>query len=196
MRIPVLCAILLAIACLGGCAHPMSIKPDLATLSTVTVPESSRIPKTVGLYIAEADKAKLVTTAGGGGDKVSYTPYSDLETGIYKVLSDVFESVVALASLPGQGSVDNVTLVVQPEILTESSSNGILTWMATDFAVTVNCKFTAPDGSAVTTVSATGSGNANFDELKANFSLAGDRASVAALNKLRTALMESEALKR
>src|SRR5262245_53881342 len=137
MRNILTCATLLAAAVLAGCAHPMTIKPDLAAISKVTVPESSRIPKSVGLYISEADKAKLVTTPGGGGDKVRYTPYADLETGIYKVLSDVFQSVTVLTAPVEAAAKGNITLVVQPEVVTDSTSSGILTWMATDFTVTI-----------------------------------------------------------
>jgi hypothetical protein len=184
------------LAALVGCAHPMIIKPDIAALSAVAVPESARIQKSVGLYIPEADKAKLVTTKGGGGDKVRYAPYADLETGIYKVLSDVFQRVTLLKSPTDAGSQGAPTYVVQPEITTTSSSTGILTWMATDFSVSVNLRFNAPGGGNVTSASATGTGKAVFDELKGNFSLAGVRASQDALDKLRTALLASPELRK
>src|SRR5262245_2668494 len=88
MKNTVLGILILAAAVLTGCAHPMSIKPDLAALATSPVSLEQRIQKNVGLYISPADRAKLVTSKGGGGDKVTYAPYADTETGIYKVLGD------------------------------------------------------------------------------------------------------------
>src|ERR1700742_2956621 len=84
----------LAIALLAGCAHPMIIKPELEALATA--PSGERIPKKVGLYISDANRTKEVTTPGGGGDKVKYTPYADIEPGLYKILSDVFQDVSIL----------------------------------------------------------------------------------------------------
>ncbi len=110
------------------------------------------------------------------------------------MLSDVFKSVTVLKT-PGD-SPGQLAYVVQPDITTTSSSSGILTWMATEFGVTIDCKFTPPAGAAVTTVSATGSGHAVFDELKSNFSLAGIRASQDVLTKLRAALLENTELKK
>jgi hypothetical protein len=60
-----------------GCAHPMIIKPDIAALEVVG--GGQHIDKSVGLYISPANRAKQVTTKGGGGDKVTYHPYEDNE---------------------------------------------------------------------------------------------------------------------
>ncbi len=70
-----------ALACLVlfGCAHPITMNPDLAA---VTVPAGAKpIAKKVGYHIPEALRSVEVTTPGGGGDKVRYFPYRDIEPG-------------------------------------------------------------------------------------------------------------------
>ena len=62
---------------LGGCAHPITIAPDIASVGIVKQRKSS---KSIGYYFAESAE-KEVTTAGGGGDSIRYKPYKDLETG-------------------------------------------------------------------------------------------------------------------
>src|SRR5690349_3603685 len=96
MRIPSI-GLLVAIVCLTGCAHPMTVRPDIDRLPVVS--EGSRVPKTVGLYISPEKLNKEVTTSGGGGDKVSYRPYADTETGLYRVLGSAFQDVQVLKSM-------------------------------------------------------------------------------------------------
>ena len=188
--------ILLVIAGTGGCAHPMIIKPEMQALAAT--PNGERIEKNVGMYISAANRQKEVTTPGGGGDKVTYRPYADLETGLYKVLTDVFQNVEVLNAPPNSEAIQSKSLayIFEPEVTTTSSSSGVLTWMATDFSVQLTCKITDAQGQSVSTVSSTGSGHADFSELKSNFSLAGQRASQDALVKLRTSLAQSADLKK
>src|ERR1700756_1630262 len=63
-------ALLAAFVCLAGCAHPMTVRPDVGRLPVAA--QASRIPKAVGLYISPENLNKEVVTPGGGGDKVSY----------------------------------------------------------------------------------------------------------------------------
>lgn len=190
-----LALILLATAVAAGCAHPMIIKPEMESLSAA--PNGGRIQKNVGLYIPAPNREKEVTTPGGGGDKVTYRPYADLEPGLYKVLGDVFEDVTVLQA-PNDESVAKHSLayIIEPEISTTSSSSGVLTWMATDFTVLLKCKVSDTGGQTISTLSSTGTGHADFNELKSNFSLAGQRASQDALLKLRASLLQSPELKK
>lgn len=183
--------VLVAVAFAAGCAHPMTIKPDIAALSAPA--DASRIPKNIGLYISAEDRNREVTTPGGGGDKVSYRPYADMETGLYKVLGNVFQNVVVLTSMSDVNSIakNSLVYVAVPEIATTSSSSAVFTWMATDFTVQLTCHVNDVAGRAVTNASSTGTGHADFGELKSNFSLAGERASQDALVKLQTALLAS-----
>lgn len=136
-----------------------------------------------------------MTTPGGGGDKVSYQPYADMETGLYKVLGNTFQNVDLLSDVNSIAE-HSLTLIAIPEITTTSSSNAVFTWMATDLTVHISCKFTDVEGREVATVSATGTGHAEFSDLKADFSAAGERASRDALEKLQAAILQSDALRK
>lgn len=184
---------LLASVYLGGCAHPMNIKPDIQALE----PAGNRIQKNVGLYISPANRALEVTTAGGGGDKVRYHPYSDIETGLYKTLGNVFANVTVVSSPRDASAMTQHSLnyIVEPTITTTSSSSGVFTWMATDFTVMVTCKVSDTDGKDVATVAATGTGKADSAEVRSDFSIAGERASKDALQKLQAAFLQAPELK-
>lgn len=61
---------------LFACAHPITINPSLTAQRSDNNLFSTKI---AGYVMTEADRAKQVTTEGGGGDKISYFPYKDLE---------------------------------------------------------------------------------------------------------------------
>ena len=187
---------LAAVVFTAGCAHPMMIKPDISALAIPA--DASRIPKSVGLYISAENRNKQVTTPGGGGDKVSYRPYADIETGLYKVLGNVFQNVEVLSSISDVDSIAKHSLVyiAVPEITTSSSSSGFFTWMATDFAVNLNCKINDVAGRTLIAVSSTGTGHADFAELKSDMSRAGERASQDALTKLQAALLQAPEIRK
>lgn len=184
----------LATLATAGCAHPMNIKPDIQALE----PVSGRIQKNVGLYISPAQRALEVTTAGGGGDKVKYHPYADMETGLYKALSNVFAEVALLTSPDDANAISKHSLsyVVEPTINTTSSSSGVFTWMATDVTVQVTCKVLDIKGGLLASVAATGIGKADSSEVRSDFSIAGERASRDALQKLETAFLEAPELRK
>jgi hypothetical protein len=179
-----------------GCAHQMTMRADVAGLALPA--GDARIPKNIGLYISPENRAKEVATPGGGGDKVSYHPYADLETGLYKVLGNTFQNVDLLRTLSDVNSIakHSLTLIATPEITTISSSSGVFTWMATDFTVQLSCKFSDVAGREVATVTSTGTGHAVFADLKSDFSVAGERASRDALEKFQAAVLQAEALRK
>jgi hypothetical protein len=179
--------------CLAACAHPMNIRPDIQSLQ----PVSTQIQKNVGLYVSPANHAVEVTTDGGGGDKVRYHPYADMETGLYKALGNVFASVTVVNSPHDAGAIAQHSLnyIIEPTVTPTSSSSGIFTWMATDFTVVVTCRVTDAEGRDVTAVSATGVGKADSAEVRHDFSIAGERASLDALQKLQSAFLQAQALK-
>jgi hypothetical protein len=182
-------------ASLAGCAHTMTIAPEIEKLAPSA--DADRIPKNVGLYLSSEQRGKEVTTPGGGGDKVSYRPYADMETGIYKMLGNVYQNVTLLHSPDDSGAIakNSLVYIVEPEVTTESSSSGVLTWMATDFTVGLTCKINDASGHSIAVITASGSGHADFSELKRNFSLAGQRASLDALLKEQALLLQSSALR-
>jgi len=185
----------LACIALFGCAHPITMNPDLTTIQAKGSP---LIDKQVGFHISDASKALEVTTPGGGGDKVRYLPYRDMEPGIYKALTEVFRSVSKVKDPKDLESLrtSGISLLIVPDITTTSASPSPFTWPPTQFTVTLACTVTDAMGKPVRSFSVTGSGKAEFDEFKSNFSLAAVRAANDALSKLVTALGEAPELRR
>ena len=186
------------IACvvIVGCAHPINMNPDLAALQPAA--GKTVINKKVGYFMPDSLRTMEVTTPGGGGDKVRYFPYRDLEPGLYKALSEVFVSVNKLSNAndPADLKAGAIKLVILPEIATTSSSSSPFTWPPTAFSVDLTCNINDDSGKLVKSVKVTGNGNASFDEFKSNFSLASVRASNDALAKLIQALADTPELRK
>lgn len=191
-------SIFLAITCafLFGCAHPITMNADLAA---ITAPTGTKvINKNVGYFLADSLRTVEVTTPGGGGDKVRYFPYRDLEPGIYKALSESFSNVSKVSNPKDSAALKaaGIALVITPEIKTDSSSDGAFTWPPTQFTVDLICSIVDVNGASVKTIKVSGEGGATFSEFKSNFSLAAARASNDALSKLVAALRESAELRK
>jgi hypothetical protein len=189
-------AVVAALA-ITGCAHPISIT---ANLDAVSAPKGvKQLPLVAGLHVPDSLRFNEVTTPAGGGDKVRYFPYRDLEPGIYHAMSLAFTRVervsdprdtVAMRAL-------GVRVLVQPRITTTSSTESALTWPPTRFTVTLTCSVVDPEGKPIETVEVTGEGRANFSEfVLTNQGLAGSRAAVEALTKLAEALALSKEVSR
>ena len=180
---------------LGGCAHPIQLTSDI---NKIPAASNGKIAKTAAYVISAEDRARQVTTAGGGGDKVSYFPYRDLEPGVYKALSQVFDDVVKLDSEKDQATIaaKHVSVIVLPQIETSSSSDSLLTWPPTQFNIYLNCKVQGAAGEPIALVKATGQGNATFSEFTGNFSLSAQRSSEAALADLVKQLSVAPELRR
>lgn len=182
-------------ALLAGCAHPIAISPDVAKIEPeVNTPQ---IKKSVGYFIIPGARETEFTTPGGGGDKVSYKPYRDLETSLYSMLSNVFTSVNLMNSATDKEAIDKyaITLVVTPQIATSSSSPSAFTWPPTRFSVTLTCTVYDPQGKLVASKVVTGEGHAEYDEFKSDFPLAARRASLDAMKKMQTLLLSSPELR-
>lgn len=194
-RVIAYCSVLLACVFLFGCAHPISMNPDLALVSGN---EAKIIDKQVGYHIPDALRSLEVTTPGGGGDKVRYFPYRDIEPGFYKALSGTFRGVTKIQNPKNADALKSsgISLLITPEITTSSSSASPFTWPPTLFTVTLVCAIADPSGAPVETIKVTGEGRAEFDEFKSNFSLAAVRAANDALGKLIKALNESPSLRK
>ena len=184
----------LALVALFGCAHPISMKPNL---NAIKAEGAVVIDKQVGYHIPDASIALEITSPGGGGDKVRYFPYRDMEAGFYKVLSEAFKGVTKVVNPKDSAEIakSGVTLLITPEITTTSFSPSIVTWPPTVFTVTLNCVVVDAKGQKLTTVRVQGDGLAEFSEFKGNFSLSAVRASEDALKKLMKALADSKELR-
>lgn len=170
------------LALLVACAHPISMEatqmPERGTTGLVN--------KKVAYVISDADRAKEVTTAGGGGDKVKYLPYRDIEKSLRAALKAVFDDVVALKSTSDAKAIadSGPAYVFTPVINTTSSSSSAFTWPPTQFTVELVCPVTDAQGQPVTEVRAQGTGAAEFAEFKSDFSLSARRATADAAAKL------------
>ena len=179
---------------LFGCAHPINMKPNIDAIKGVA---TAVIDKQVGYHISEANMAVEVTTPGGGGDKVRYFPYRDMDAGFYKALSEVFKGVSKIANPKDAVAIakSGITVLIVPEITTTSSSPSPFTWPPTKFTVTLNCSVVDANGQNLTSIKVQGEGQAEFDEFKGNFSRSAVRASDDALKKLVQALAASKELR-
>ncbi len=176
-----------------GCAHKIDIGPPLNTLDGNGI---SKINKTVGYYISPTDRTKEVISPGGGGDKVKYLPYQELEPALNKMLSNVFVKVVSLPALDDKQFLtgNNVSYVFIPTIETDSSSDSIFTWPPTKFTVSLDCKAVNSSGGTLWQRKISGEGQAVFSDFKHDLSLAARRASKNAFMKLQQEIISAKEL--
>jgi len=186
---------LAAIGLLTGCAHPITVSPDLTRITREGV---TLIDVNVGYYISPADMAKEVTTPGGGGDKVKYLPYKELEPALFRALSNVFRRAYSLSapSDPVAIKEKDITFVFIPQIETDSSSDSLLTWPPTSFQVNLACKALDRDGKVIWEKRLSGQGKATFGEFKTDFSLAAKRASEQVIAEFQRELSGAPELRR
>jgi hypothetical protein len=194
MKKMILITALTAVAFVSGCQHVINITPPLNTISGAGITKSD---KTVGYYISDEHRKLKVTTPGGGGDKVTYSPYAESEPALKLMLSNVYTNVVALSAAndPAELSSKHVAFVFTPTITTTSHSSSALTWPPTNFSITLDCKAANASGGPVWNNKITGSGEAVYDDFKHDFSLAAKRASKDAFNKLQQAIVAAPELK-
>jgi Short C-terminal domain len=183
---------LTAILLTAGCAHPIKVSPDVAKLERVSS-TPPRVPATVGYYIPGEVSSVEVTTAGGGGDNIRYYPYTDIEPGFEKMLSNGFTGVVKLNSisdLPGIAH-GGTQFIVQPVIVTSSGGSGLFTWPPTNFTVDLTCNVRDIAGALIASPRVVGSGSAETGERIRDHGFAGKRAMEDALTKMQAALLET-----
>ena len=165
-----------------GCAHPI-------TMNTETAPErndSTLIQKKVAYAISSAERGRKVITPGGGGDRVSYFPYRDLEKPIRDALRAVYVDVVAIKTAADAIAIkeSGVSLIFTPVIKTTSSSPSLFAWPPTVFATEIVCTVTDASGAEITRVSATGNGTAEYSDFKENLGFSAKRAAIDVSEKL------------
>ena len=168
---------------LTACAHPIGIGP----IDTPVRNEAGLNPKKVAYVMTDADRGKEVTTPGGGGDKVSYFPYRDLEKSVRDALRAVYADVFVIKSAADTEAIKSygVSYVFSPEITTTSESPSLLTWPPTKFGIDLSCKVTDAEGKLLTQVRAQGKGAAEYSEFMKDFGLAGRRAATQLSEQLK-----------
>jgi len=186
LMLGVMAAILLV-----ACAHPISIEGK-------TLPERSAqpLPKKAAYVLSAADRQKEVTTAGGGGDKVSYYPYRDFERALRSALASVYADVSVLPSLSDASAIreSGAALIFVPEISTTSYSSSILTWPPTMFTLSLTLNVFDAQAAPVARLRVNGSGNAVWEEFNGDFGLAGRRAVEVAAKALVEEIRRNEKL--
>jgi hypothetical protein len=179
------------VALLAACAHPI----NLETTQLPARDESQLVAKKVGYVITDADRGKEVTTPGGGGDKVRYYPYRDMEKALRAALRSVYSDVSALKAQNDPTVKDaGLSYIFTPQITTDSSSPSPFTWPPTKFHVQVSCTVTDPQGTTVAVVKADGDGAAEFSEFKSDFSLSARRAVSSVVENLAKEIRSNEKL--
>jgi len=162
------------VALLAACAHPINLEPSKLPERN----EAQLVAKKVAYVMTDADRAKEAVTPGGGGDKVSYQPYRDMEKALRAALRAVYQDVSVVKSSSDSKALKDAGLayVFAPEITTASSSPSPFTWPPTKFSTDVSCTVTDVEGSVVARFRVTGQGAAEFSEFKGDFSLSARRA--------------------
>ncbi|MGK5072420.1 hypothetical protein [Janthinobacterium sp. ZB1P44] len=195
MAITKLLATLAVAIALVGCAHPMVITPNLAGIER---PDTARpVKKNVAYYISDTLRQTEVTTGGGGGDKVSYFPYRDMELSLYKMLSNVFGEVTTLKSPADQEAMarHQIVYVVTPQLSTSSSSDSAFTWPPTRFNVDLTCNISDASGKEIVSKKVVGVGEGEFSEFKKDHAITGKRALTDAMLKMQQALLDEPILR-
>lgn len=180
-------------ALLGACAHPIVVSAE----KTPERIEAQLVQKKVAYAMADTDRTKEVITPGGGGDRISYYPYHDLEKAIRDALRSVYQEVVVVRSTKDADAVraSGAALLFAPEIKTTSSSPSPFTWPPTQFSSEIACTVTDAAGVELARIAVTGNGAAEFSEFKSNFSLAAQRAGTDAAARLSEEIRKNEKLR-
>lgn len=191
MKLIKLVFVILALLNLAGCAHPLVISPDITKIER-DVDNQPRIKKNVGYFIDDKAKNHEIISPGGGGDSISYLPYRDIETAFDKMLSNVFEHVTKLNTPADADSIkkDEISLVITPVIVTNSSGDGYFTWPPTRFSVDLTSKIRDASGKLIADTRVVGEGQAVYADFFQNKGVAGIRAMEDALQKMQRALFE------
>jgi len=172
-------------ALLVGCAHPISVTPDASKLSLGLDPKQ-RTEAKVAYQVSATELALEVTTPGGGGDAVRYFPYRDMDEGIERMLGVVFTQVSRSGTtLVGRAGTD---YVITPAIVTNSGSDGLLTWPPSNFTVDLTLTIRRASGEIVASPRVVGHGHAADGERIFDHGIAGRRATEDALLKMRDQL--------
>ena len=180
-------------ALLVGCAHPIKVTPDASKLGLGLDPKQ-RTEAKVSYQVTVTDLALEVTTPGGGGDAVRYFPYRDMDEGLERMLGVVFTQVSRNgASLLGQAGAD---YVITPTIVTNSGSDGLLTWPPSNFTVDLTLTIRRASGEIVASPRVVGHGHAADGERIFDHAIAGRRAAEDALLKMRDQLRSLNLSKR
>jgi hypothetical protein len=184
--------VLIALANLIGCAHSIDVSPNNSNIVRESN-STAKINAGVGYFIPLENLNLQVTTPGGGGDRVKYNPYRDMEAGYQTMLTNVFQKVVRVSSADSadEMSRSGVDFVITPDVITNSGSAGLFTWPPTNFSVDLTSTIRNSSGVTIAAPRVLGNGQvAGYSEFRSDFGLAGRRAMEDALIRMQAALLE------
>jgi hypothetical protein len=196
LRIFSLCSrstlLLVLIAFLSACAHPITINPD----TKPTRNEVSQSPKKVAYVMTDADRSKQVSNKTGGGDNITYFPYHDLEKTIRDALSSVYSDVIVIKSPTDKAAIqgNDLSFIFTPVIYTSSMSEDWAYWPPTYFTIDLSCDVTDQNGNVVSSFKIQGNGVAKHEEYMVDTGLSGRRAASDLFEKLKQELMKNQSL--
>jgi hypothetical protein len=183
----------LIVTALFGCAHPISISPNVAKLERN--PDSlPKIKANVGFIISDVTKNIEITSPGGGGDNVRYFPYKEIEAAYQIMLLNVFEKVTKIKSKAENKelSKDEIKFVFEPVLVTSSGSTGFFTWPPTNFTVDLTSNIRDASGKLIGNPRVVGNGQVDFIlDMNGDYGLAGRLAMEDALLKMQRVLLET-----
>ncbi|MGC4365423.1 hypothetical protein [Hydrogenophaga sp. R2] len=181
------------VAVLAGCAHPIGIGP----IDTPVRDEARLSPKKAAYVMSDAERSREVITPGGGGDKVSYFPYRDLEKALRDALRAVYSDVFVVPSSADTAMLQSLgaTVVYRPVITTQSSSPSLFTWPPTEFTIDLRCEVTDIEGRPLDQLTIQSRGTAEFAEFKSDFGLAGRRAATRLSEELKQSILTRPGLR-
>ncbi|HSX94023.1 MAG TPA: hypothetical protein VLG41_13930 [Hydrogenophaga sp.] len=187
VRIARLTAALAFAALMAACAHPIGIGP----LETPVRNEAGLSARKAAYVMTDADRAREVVTPGGGGDKISYFPYRDLEKAIRDALRAVYSDVFVVSAANDAKAINELgaSVVYTPSVVTTSSSPSIFTWPPTEFGIELSCAVADAAGQPLAPLKVQAKGTAEFAEFKSDFGLAGRRAASQLSEQLKQAVL-------
>jgi hypothetical protein len=195
-----LSALILSAVLLAGCAHTVSLHPELADIAAPAAAKPS--PRRVAFYLAESTRNTTVTTPGGGGDSVTYKPYEELEVALIKMLKNTFASAIRMNEPPDSQELKrrNIDYVVTALITTNSSSPKSTMWAPTEFTLKLQLQLVDTRSGAVVLKEVVGHGK--FDHAARtnpgsapHGSQAPRQAALAALLQMQRTLLDAPELR-
>jgi len=174
-----------------GCAHTISITPDLSNINQLV---DSKIEVNVGNYISKDDLSKKVVDRLMNGDSVKYASYKEVEPAFVKVLSNIFENVIYIQSLEDIAFIkeSELTYIFVPTIETRAFTYNPYAWPPTDFEMTLACYAIDESTKKMWEWDTHVSQKSKYSEYWADQAISGKKAVIQCLNELQEELRSTD----
>ena len=153
-----------------------------------------KLSNRIGYYIPDSARSLEVESGAGGGDKVKYFPYRELEPSFRAMLGNVFSSVAKIGDGADAKAMaeDNIGYIISPKVVTSSSSTSGVRWPPTNFTFELTCDVRTVDGKTIASPRVVGLGQYVIPTIIAGADLGapGKRAMLDALGQMQKLLLE------